>query len=59
MNEWKQWQCFFCGFFYDEALGSPDEGIAPGTRWKDVPEEWACPDCGAMKSDFYMLEVET
>jgi len=59
MSEWKKWQCFFCGFFYDEALGLPDEGIAPGTRWEDVPEDWLCPECGAMKADFYMVEVDT
>ncbi len=59
MSEWKKWQCFFCGFLYDEALGLPDEGIAPGTRWEDVPEDWLCPECGAMKADFYMVEVDT
>ena len=32
-----------CGFIYDEAEGSPDEGIAPGTRWEDVPEDWESP----------------
>jgi len=59
MSEWKKWQCFFCGFFYDEAQGLPEESILPGTRWEDVPEDWLCPECGAMKSDFYMVEVET
>lgn len=53
----KTWQCFFCGYAYDEAKGWPDDGIAPGTRWEDVAEDWACPECGAMKSDFYMIEV--
>ncbi len=53
----KKWQCFFCSFVYDEALGLPDEGIAPGTAWADVPEDWMCPDCGAAKSDFHMIEV--
>lgn len=53
----KKWQCFFCGFFYDEALGMPGEGIAPGIRWEDIPEEWACPECGALKGDFAMIEV--
>ncbi len=58
MNQWKQWQCFFCGYMYDEEKGWPDDGIAPGTRWDDVPEDWICPECGAMKSDFYMIEVD-
>lgn len=53
----KKWQCFFCAFVYDEALGIPGEGIAPGTRWEDVPEDWICPECGAAKPDFMMLEA--
>jgi len=39
----KKWQCVVCGFIYDEAEGWPDDGIAPGTRWEDVPEDWVCP----------------
>ncbi|TLX70650.1 rubredoxin [Pseudomonas nicosulfuronedens] len=53
----KKWQCFFCGFIYDEAAGWPDEGIAAGTRWEDIPEDWMCPECGAAKSDFQMVEI--
>lgn len=53
----KKWQCVICGFIYDEALGWPDEGIAPGTRWEDVPADWLCPDCGASKADFEMIEL--
>lgn len=53
----KKWQCFFCGFIYDEELGLPDEGIPPGTRWEDVPEDWVCPGCGATKADFAMIEL--
>ncbi len=44
--------CDLCGFIYDEAAGIPDEGIAPGTKWADVPEDWVCPLCGADKSQF-------
>ena len=40
-----------------EAQGLPEEGIEPGTAWADVPEDWTCPDCGAGKSDFVMIEV--
>ncbi|HBC17261.1 MAG TPA: rubredoxin, partial [Alcanivorax sp.] len=36
----KKWECVVCGFIYDEAEGLPDEGIAPGTAWDDVPEDW-------------------
>jgi rubredoxin len=53
----KKWECIVCGFIYDEAAGLPDEGIAPGTRWEDVPEEWECPECGVTKSDFEMIEI--
>lgn len=53
----KKWQCTICGFVYDELEGLPEEGIAPGTRWADIPEVWACPDCGAAKSDFEMIEI--
>jgi len=44
--------CSSCGYTYDESAGSPDQGIAPGTRWEDLPDDWACPLCGAPKSMF-------
>lgn len=53
----KKYRCYFCGFIYDEALGLPEEGIAPGTRWEDIPEDWVCIDCGAAKADFVMEEI--
>ena len=53
----KKWQCALCAFAYDEARGMPEEGIAAGTRWAEVPETWNCPDCSARKSDFQMVEV--
>ena len=53
----KQYTCLLCGFIYDEAKGSPDDGIAPGTKWEGVPEDWLCPDCGAIKDDFLMVEI--
>jgi len=45
------------GWIYDEAVGSPDDDIAPGTRWEDVPISWSCPECGARKEDFEMVEI--
>ncbi|MCX7789106.1 MAG: rubredoxin [Chloroflexaceae bacterium] len=54
---YKTWVCCVCGFLYDEAQGLPAEGIPPGTRWADVPEDWCCPDCGVGKADFEMVEV--
>ncbi len=54
---WKIWQCEVCGWIYDEEKGAPDEGLAPGTRWSEVPEDWQCPDCFAFKRDFVMVEI--
>lgn len=53
-----RWRCIICGFIYDEALGLPQEGIAPGTAWSDVAESWTCPDCGVRKSDFVMALLQ-
>ena len=53
----RKWKCRNCGLIYDEALGLPEDGIAPGTRWEDVPEDWYCPTCGAEKADFEMIEI--
>ena len=47
-----RWICLVCGYVYDEALGIPDEGIAPGTRLQDLPDDWFCPECGVGKADF-------
>ena len=44
--------CTVCGFIYDEAAGDPDNGVAPGTAWADVPEDYACPLCGVGKDMF-------
>lgn len=52
----RAWHCESCAFVYDEALGIPEDGIAPGTRWEDVPESWHCPDCSATKADFTPLQ---
>lgn len=53
----RTWMCLICGFVYDEEKGLPDEGIAPGTRWDDIPINWTCPECGARKEDFEMVEI--
>jgi len=57
MSEYKTYMCVICGFIYDEEKGLPEEGIAPGTRWDDVPLNWVCPECGAGKEDFELVEV--
>ncbi len=51
----RKYECIVCGLIYDEAEGCPDDGIPPGTRWDDVPEDWLCPDCGVGKEDFEPL----
>ncbi len=53
----KAYMCVICGYVYEEEKGDPASGIAPGTRWDDVPLSWRCPDCGAGKEDFEMVEV--
>jgi rubredoxin len=49
--------CIVCGFVYSEADGRPEDGIAAGTPWADVPANWACPDCGVAKADFEMVAI--
>jgi rubredoxin len=58
MAPYRTWQCGTCGFIYDEAEGLPDEGLPPGTRWADIPEDWICPDCGTAKAQFEMMEID-
>ncbi|MBR9786677.1 MAG: FAD-dependent oxidoreductase [Vibrionaceae bacterium] len=53
----KKWLCIICGLIYDEAQGWPSDGIAPGTAWEDVPDDWLCPDCLVGKADFEMIEI--
>ncbi len=54
---YKVLTCIVCGYVYSEELGDEEHGLAPGTLWEDVPEDWECPDCGAAKSDFEMQEL--
>jgi rubredoxin len=56
-EEFQTWMCLICGWIYDEAAGYPEDGIAPGTRWADVPMNWTCPECGARKEDFEMVSI--
>ena len=48
----QKYQCTICGFVYDPEEGDPDSGIAPGTPFEDIPEDWYCPVCGVTKSEF-------
>ena len=53
----KTWMCLICGWMYDEAAGDPEHGLVPGTAWADVPMNWTCPECGARKEDFEMVQI--
>ena len=44
--------CDVCGYVYDPEEGDPDNGVKPGTKWEDVPEDWECPVCGVSKDNF-------
>jgi rubredoxin len=48
----SKYVCSVCGYEYDSETGDPDNGIEPGTTFADLPEDWACPVCGAEKEDF-------
>ena len=52
----KRWICVICGFIYDDAVGMPEHGIAAGTRFEDLPDDWICPECGSPKSAFEIYE---
>ncbi|SMF99689.1 Rubredoxin [Burkholderia singularis] len=54
--EYKSWVCLICGWIYNEAEGLPDEGIAPGTRFADIPDDWRCPLCDVSKEEFAAVE---
>ncbi len=48
----EKYVCSVCGYVYDPEKGEPDAGIAPGTKWEDVPEDFVCPLCGVGKDQF-------
>lgn len=50
-----QYKCIVCGWVYDPEQGDPDNGVAPGTPFENVPDDWLCPVCGAPKSEFEKL----
>ena len=51
-----QYKCPACGYIYDPAEGDPDGGIAPGTPFEEIPDDWKCPICGMEKSEFEKIE---
>lgn len=55
----KKYVCTICGYIYDEAIGNPEKGVSPETKWEDVPEKWVCPLCGATKDEFKENEISS
>ncbi len=51
-----KWRCTVCGYVLDEEKGDPSHGIAPGTKFEDLPEDWVCPICGASKDLFERID---
>jgi rubredoxin len=52
----NKYQCLVCDYIYEETVGMPDDGIAAGTKWDDIPDDWVCPECGVTKDDFELIE---
>ena len=52
----KKYICIPCGWVYDPEVGDPDGGIAPGTAFEDIPDDWSCPLCGVTKDGFELYE---
>jgi rubredoxin len=48
----QKWVCTVCGYVYDPVKGDPENGVAAGTPFEKIPEDWVCPVCGASKQDF-------
>ncbi len=52
----RKYKCRFCSHVYDEAMGDEETGVAAGTRFEDIPEDWCCPECGATKADYELID---
>ncbi len=52
----EKYICEVCEYIYDEELGEPENGIAPGTKWEDLPDDYVCPVCGVGKENFAIVE---
>ncbi len=51
----QSYKCNICGYIYDPAVGDPDSGVAAGTAFADLPDDWVCPLCGAPKEEFSLV----
>lgn len=52
----KRYRCVVCNHVYDPAEGDPDSGVAPGTPFENLPDDWCCPECGASKADYEAMD---
>jgi rubredoxin len=52
----EEWECGTCGYIHRAEMGDPGQGVAPGTPWAEVPEDWRCPMCGTKKEDFILIK---
>ena len=50
-----KYKCTICDYIYDEAIGDPEHGVAPGTKFDDIPDSWTCPLCGVGKDKFVLV----
>ncbi|MDD3819043.1 MAG: rubredoxin [Actinomycetota bacterium] len=51
-----RWECQVCGYIYDPGEGDLNSDIMPGTKFGDLPDDWVCPECGALKDEFEVYE---
>jgi rubredoxin len=51
-----KWECKVCGYIYDPEMGDPESDVEAGTPFEDLPQDWVCPECGADKDQFEILE---
>jgi len=52
----SSYECVSCGYIYNPEEGDPIGGIAPGTSFEDLPDDWVCPDCGLGKDEFVKID---
>jgi rubredoxin len=58
MAKRQSYRCTICNHVYDPREGDPDTGVPPGTPFEELPDDWGCPECGAMKADFEPFELD-
>jgi rubredoxin len=51
----EKWKCTVCDYIYDPDEGDPNNAVAPGTKFEDIPDSWVCPECGVSKDQFVRI----